>query len=111
MRVEVWESLPAPRAPVELLYCRACVSPTVARASLPLKRAFVQVRMLFCWHKIVLHKLICHIVDCHTSCRTCSGTSIIDCSTCPLNRMLRGGRCISACPDGEYDRRGTCQCI
>lgn len=51
------------------------------------------------------------LVDCHSSCRSCSGGSSRDCTSCLSPRVLRSGRCISGCPDEEYNHNGTCRCV
>jgi hypothetical protein len=55
-----------------------------------------------------IKEVILHVLICHTSCSSCSGPTISDCTACPTNQMVSGGYCVCNSTAGYYNSSGTC---
>lgn len=49
-------------------------------------------------------------LDCYTACKTCQGTTSVDCLTCVDGLYLSNGMCRYVCPAGSYPRKSTGLC-
>lgn len=49
-------------------------------------------------------------LDCYTACKTCQGTTSVDCLTCIDGLYLSNGMCRYVCPSGSYPRKSTGLC-
>lgn len=45
---------------------------------------------------------------CHSSCASCWGPSVSQCSLCPGGLLLHQGQCVEACGEGLYAQDNTC---
>lgn len=53
--------------------------------------------------------LICFYSSaCHSSCSSCWGPSVSQCSLCPGGLLLHQGQCVEACGEGLYPQDDTC---
>ncbi len=50
------------------------------------------------------------ITECHSSCRTCSGPGVYECSSCYSGHVLtHNGMCADMCYGGYYEENGVCK--
>ena len=47
-------------------------------------------------------------LNCHTTCKTCSGASSSQCTSCPSGQYLKAGECVTICPTGFYISGTNC---
>ncbi|KAG7220426.1 hypothetical protein INR49_003292 [Caranx melampygus] len=45
---------------------------------------------------------------CHSSCSSCWGPSVSQCTQCPAGLLLHQGQCVEACGEGLYPQDNTC---
>lgn len=45
---------------------------------------------------------------CHSSCASCWGPSVSQCTLCPGGLLLHQGQCVEACGEGQYSLDNTC---
>ncbi|KAA8592453.1 hypothetical protein FQN60_017908, partial [Etheostoma spectabile] len=45
---------------------------------------------------------------CHSSCASCWGPSVSQCTSCPDERLLHQGQCVEACGEGLYSQDNIC---
>ncbi|XP_035245707.1 extracellular matrix protein FRAS1-like isoform X1 [Anguilla anguilla] len=46
--------------------------------------------------------------ECHTSCLQCTGSSSMNCTSCPSLSILHRGQCLHRCPQGYYRQANFC---
>lgn len=57
----------------------------------------------------VLQFLFLHVsTACHSSCSSCWGPSVSQCTQCPGGLLLHQGQCVEACGEGLYSQDNTC---
>lgn len=47
---------------------------------------------------------------CHTTCLTCTGSNINQCSSCQTELFMHNGKCMNPCPPGTYANSLTNSC-
>lgn len=45
---------------------------------------------------------------CHSSCASCWGPSVSQCTSCPAGLLLHQGQCVETCGEGLYSQDHTC---
>lgn len=48
------------------------------------------------------------LLVCHSSCSTCTGPSIADCTSCPANQIVSNNICVCNSTAGFYNNSGVC---
>lgn len=55
-----------------------------------------------------IKELTINVLKCHSSCSSCSGSTISDCTGCPANQMVVGGYCVCNSTGGYYNLSNAC---
>lgn len=73
------------------------------------RRGNTVTRLIFCISSTDLPLIFsCFSSACHSSCASCWGPSVSQCSQCPGGLLLHQGQCVEACGEGLYPQDNTC---